>query len=383
MKYAGTAGGPRRARMTSPLRILFLTPLYPPAVGGAAEHYGQLSAGLANHPQVERLVVLTERHPQAAERESLPKGTVLRCLPPWLSLPRGSLYERARRRLRAQWRLWKTVPEIVENERINIIQIHSTSGYAFAPLLGRLARKAAALVGDLQDNIFDVGLFRRCSRVVCCSENTFARAREYGLPDAQVLLVPLPFSPASVARREGLPEDSRIKEPYICFAGSLSARKGIYELLEAFPRFRESRPAFSLLMAGVNHDGNRFLIRARNAGAAYVGPVSHAQALNLMARAALVVLPSKSEGLPRVCLEALALGKKVLLPPGIPEFDRHCPEFVVPGITPAAIAEKMKEILDSEKQPAYPWSGHEPEKAFAAYMNVYRGALDGLGTSHP
>lgn len=362
--------------MSQKIRILFLTPLYPPAVGGAAEHYSQLVSPLANDPQVDRLVVLTERLADAPSEEPLSQGVILRRLPPWLSLPRGSLLERASRRLRTCGRLWGLVPEIVDAERINIVQIHSTAAYTFSPLLARLARRRIALVADLQDNLFDAGSFRRCDRVMCCSENTLARARAFGLPDNKLVLAPVPFSPASVAARVPEREDPGIREPYICFVGSVTARKGIYALLRAFAHFRQTEPAFSLLILGMNHEGNRFLVRTKEDGVIYQGSVSHVRALSLMARAALVVLPSKSEGLPRTCLEAIALGRKVLLPPSVPEFDRHCPEFVLPEVTPESIAGKMKEVLDSDKRPAYPWGEHEPRKVIGMYKRVYEDLLE-------
>ena len=56
-----------------------------------------------------------------------------------------------------------------------------------------------------------------------------------------------------------------------------------------------------------------------------------------------MVLPSRSEGLPTVVLEAVALGSKVICPPGIPEFDEHMPHFVLSEVSADAIANALDE----------------------------------------
>jgi glycosyltransferase involved in cell wall biosynthesis len=92
-----------------------------------------------------------------------------------------------------------------------------------------------------------------------------------------------------------------------------------------------------------------------------------------MAGADLVVIPSKSgEGLPRVCLEAISIGCKVVLPPGVPEFRRQCPDFVLPRVTAEAIAGKMEEVLLSDKTPQFTWEDHEPAKALRRYVSLYQ-----------
>jgi glycosyltransferase involved in cell wall biosynthesis len=93
--------------------------------------------------------------------------------------------------------------------------------------------------------------------------------------------------------------------PEILFVGRLAPEKGIHELAAA-------ARGLNLVVAG---DGPmRHLVPDA------LGFVPHAEVERLLARAAVVVLPSHREGLPMVLLEAMARGRAVVATPvgGIP-----------------------------------------------------------------
>lgn len=269
----------------------------------------------------------------------------------------------------------RSIPRIVDQKRIDIVQIHSTTPFAAHGFIASLGKQGVRTVGDLQDTLFDASLFRNCDRVVCCSETTLSHAKTCDLPAEQLRLIPIPFAappPASADGLRPLVGGSKETSPsYICFVGDVTERKGIYELLSGFVQYRRSHPEERLVIAGPNHEGARFTARASHAGAEYLGPLAHREALALMQAAKLVIFPSKAEGLPRGCLEAIALGKRSLLPPGIPEFDRNCREFVLPRLTPEAIASKIEEALAAQSSPTYPLEEHDPRKVLQGYVSIY------------
>lgn len=87
-----------------------------------------------------------------------------------------------------------------------------------------------------------------------------------------------------------------------------------------------------------------------------------------MAEAALVVQPSRSEGMPRISLEALALKANVLLPSGVPEFERYCPESVACSIDPSGLAEQMEQLIHRPCSPTYPIEKRAVETVMGQYL---------------
>jgi hypothetical protein len=107
----------------------------------------------------------------------------------------------------------------------------------------------------------------------------------------------------------------------------------------------------------------------------YLSHIPHAQALALMQASEMVLLPSRSEGLPLTILEAVALGKKVLCPPNIPEFDAHLSDFVLPEVTVEAILSTLTTIWQNPVRPSYPLENHRVETVVDKLLHVYEKLL--------
>ncbi len=86
----------------------------------------------------------------------------------------------------------------------------------------------------------------------------------------------------------------------------------------------------------------------------------------------VLVLPSRSESLSRVCLEAISLGVKVVCPPKVPEFQEHCPEFALKDVKPETIAEKMEDVLSIKDVPKYPLERHDAKRVAHGLYELYR-----------
>jgi hypothetical protein len=107
----------------------------------------------------------------------------------------------------------------------------------------------------------------------------------------------------------------------------------------------------------------------------YLSHIPHAQALGLMQASEMVLLPSRSEGLPLTILEAVALGKKVLCPPNIPEFDTHLADFVLPEVTVEAILSTLTTIWQNPTLPSYPLENHRVDTVVEQLVQVYKNML--------
>lgn len=110
-------------------------------------------------------------------------------------------------------------------------------------------------------------------------------------------------------------------------------------------------------------------------GVVYLGTVSHDRAIALMQGSDMVLQPSKIEGIPRVSLEALSLGKKVLLPPCVPEFVIACPNFCPVDVKPESICTGIEKVLTIGKPPSYNLKAHDPEAMTKKVNSVYKHIL--------
>lgn len=352
------------------MRILLVTPLFFPSLSGAAVYFDTLSRSLRALEPAADLTILTRRVRGAPARERRQGVRVLRLLP--------------NSRLAAPAVLAASV--IL---RSDVVHYHTIVSYRGLHRLAPLFR--APLVGDMRDLAArnegaDLRHYEHCSRVICASENIVRFLGSHGFPAEKLAHVPIPFerpappAPAVVAaarRRHGIPPD----RPYALFVGVIIPYKGVTELLAAMERVWRERPELELVLAGpltpegdAAFGGGFRAAVARDPRIHWLGPVPHAEIPSLLAGAELFILPSRTEGLPRSCLEAIALGRKVILPPGIPEFEAACPAAVLPEITPEAIAAKIVETCRRPTRVNYPLEHHDPARAARLTLAVYRAA---------
>jgi glycosyltransferase involved in cell wall biosynthesis len=171
-------------------------------------------------------------------------------------------------------------------------------------------------------------LLRRARVVIGVSAQLTEAARGAGARDAR-------WIPNGVEIPREIGEEA--DEPEVVFVGRLSEEKGIRELVQA-------TQGLNLVVAG---DGP-----LRDLVPKALGFVSHAEAQRLIARAAVVVLPSHREGLPMVLLEAMAHGRAIVATPvgGIPSLiEDGVTGLLVPNGDAAALREAIARLLGDEE----------------------------------
>jgi glycosyltransferase involved in cell wall biosynthesis len=167
-------------------------------------------------------------------------------------------------------------------------------------------------------------LLRRARVVIGVSEQLTDAARHAGARDARWIPNGVEI-PAKVGEEADPPE--------ILFVGRLSAEKGIRTLVDA-------TPGLNLVVAG---DGP-----LRSLVPEALGFVPHEEVQRLLARAAVVLLPSHREGLPMVLLEAMAHGRAVVATPvgGTPSLvEDGVTGLLVPAGDPKALREAVERLL--------------------------------------
>jgi len=357
------------------MRPLIITALYPPSVGGAATYFGDIVPRLAQCDDIEELVVLTERMPGQPRQQIKGKLRLLRYLPTRTSLTQRHRLTHAMTYLLTQLWFATRLPGLVQHHGVDLIHFHTRfRGRLF---YAALRRSGVPVIADLRDKMTDPALLTTVADLLlCCGEGVRRFVIEGGFPAKRTVLIPIPFTPPEIPSAEQI-RDARQRyglgeEPYLLFVGDMTFNKGVYELLEAYRRWRLERPQVRLVFAGTNREGQRFLNQVqRTTGVVYLGHVSHQDALILMRGAEVLILPSRSEGLPRVILEAVALGTKVICPPGIPEFERHLSQFVLPEVDADSIVTMLNAVWRCDSLPSYPFSEHGVHRVIEELADVY------------
>lgn len=135
---------------------------------------------------------------------------------------------------------------------------------------------------------------------------------------------------------------------YMLFVGSLTYRKGIYELVETFNIISKKYSDFNLIFIGEEIEKEKIVAKLENYGilnrVLFTGIIPYSEIASYMRIADLLVLPTWAEGLPNVVMEAMAAGVPVIATDvgGIPEILEN-------GITglfvPAKNVEKLTEAV--------------------------------------
>ena len=161
---------------------------------------------------------------------------------------------------------------------------------------------------------------------------------------ANVPDIPLPAKPRSSTHKS-----------LILFLGHLYRHKGVYELLEAFTRLKVERPDLKLVLAGEGPEAQDLSLRAKQLGVKGAvqlpGWVDTAEKEALLAEAACLVLPSFSEGLPLVLLEAMHAGVPVVATTvgGIPETVEDSREaLLVHPNDVSALSDALARLVDDQ-----------------------------------
>jgi len=139
------------------------------------------------------------------------------------------------------------------------------------------------------------------------------------------------------------------------YIGRLSEEKGILNLIEAIPPLLETDDKICFLIGGDGHLRSaveEYLSRKQLRGRVdYVGWVPHERVPDYLNELRLLILPSYSEGLPNIMLEAMACGTVVLATPvgGIPDVIRDgVTGFIMEDNSVDCIARNIARVLNHE-----------------------------------
>jgi glycosyltransferase involved in cell wall biosynthesis len=135
----------------------------------------------------------------------------------------------------------------------------------------------------------------------------------------------------------------------ILFVGRLHKVKGLEYLFMALKKIKKYPP---LLIVGEGQENKELKRISHGSNIQFVGAVSHSDVKKLMLKSKFLVLPSLSEGLPNVILEAMSVGLPVVATKvgGIPDIVEHGETaFLVEPKNPNKLSKYIKILLRDKK----------------------------------
>lgn len=204
---------------------------------------------------------------------------------------------------------------------------------------------------------------RFVDHVVAVSEGQGERVRKAGVPNSRLSVIRNAarlnaFGDPDPAYRDKLrghfPADTG-PSPIVLAAGRLSPEKGFDVLLEALPAVVAAHPTAKFVLFGEGNERAELEARIAELNLAYrfVLPGFSAELDKFLPWADVVVLPSFTEGLPNVALEAAAAGVPVVATAvgGTPEVVEHgVTGWLVPSRQPYTLADALNRLLASPEQ---------------------------------
>jgi glycosyltransferase involved in cell wall biosynthesis len=157
-----------------------------------------------------------------------------------------------------------------------------------------------------------LGAILRADRIVALTPSIADEVLALGYPANRIreipngVLLPISAKPA--------PDLDHLTRPIVLFAGRLTEQKGIVPFIDTWPAIRESAPTATLVIAGGGELSAEVSERAnRHDMQASIRLLGHRRDIDgVLAASDLVVIPSRSEGMSNVALQALASGRPVV-----------------------------------------------------------------------
>jgi glycosyltransferase involved in cell wall biosynthesis len=302
------------------VRVLVVSGIWPPDVGGPASHAPEVARFLLDRGHRVEVVTTASAVPAA---EDYPVHWVSRSLPPGVRHAAGVALV-ARRAAHAD----------VVYTTGTFGRSAAGSSLARRPYVVKLtadpaferARRRGTFGGSLEE--FQRGgggaavaalraardaELRGAARVVCPSGYLRELALGWGLPADRVLVLPNPAPRVDGGLgRDELRRRFGFDRPTLAFAGRLTAQKALGVALDAVAQV----DGVALAIAGEGPERAALEARADALGVAarvrFLGPLARPAVLDLLAAADALVLSSSWENFPHVVVEALAAGTPVV-----------------------------------------------------------------------
>jgi glycosyltransferase involved in cell wall biosynthesis len=166
------------------------------------------------------------------------------------------------------------------------------------------------IIYDCRDEEFPEYIVRFGTNPVwfSCAENITRRLHKFGVNKNKIVRIPV-VNPPYIS--EISTKNDSGSEFSIIFVGSIRKHKGVFELINGYAAFAKNKNNVELKVVGDGSELNQLKKKtcelAVEEKTRFLGQLTHRQTLKEISKADILILPSKSEGLPRVIIEAIEL----------------------------------------------------------------------------
>jgi glycosyltransferase involved in cell wall biosynthesis len=184
------------------------------------------------------------------------------------------------------------------------------------PIFGR-----SQTLKKIYNNFIGKKLISYASGWVAITEDERAHFKEYGVNTSEVIVIPNGIDPEDYVIKNYINKnflDLTLGNPYILFMGRINQIKGPDLLLNAFEKISKEWPCLHLIFAGPDNGMQKFLSEQAsnlliNNKVHFIGFISGFDKIQLYRQAKMLVIPSRSEAMSIVVLEAGACALPVVL----------------------------------------------------------------------
>jgi len=361
--------------------VCYLAPVFSPAIGGGVVYLELLSKYLVTEGVCEKFIIVTETFPGRANNEISENGKlqVIRKYPFRAGRNVKELYSY----FQYFWQnlQFYSLPKFVRQLPVDILMVHGSflnnpSSLWNVLKLIRYFSPNIKIVADLRDPklpMRKVSTLKFFDLIISCSENITQRLE--GDIDVYRKVRDIPIIVDVNRSNENDIMDAKLRyrlsgKVYVFSGSGLSVEKGAQRLLELVLEIRKKRRNVALVVAGKRRAwGKNFKQAEQEDWFHYLGQIPHNDVLSLSAGSWLDVNLSTVDSMPRHSLEALCSGARVILPKGVPEFDKECPACIGYEERIEDLASKAIRIAESRQDPCgYRVDRNRPRSVINEYV---------------
>jgi glycosyltransferase involved in cell wall biosynthesis len=199
-------------------------------------------------------------------------------------------------------------------------------------------------VSDERDTVREEEIYETADLITVPSNFAAQSFTEMGVPAGKIRTIPLGVR-LEKFRPEGEPSCETFE---VLFAGSVSLRKGVPYLLEAFAKVRHPHKRLRFVGA-ISEEIRPILEHLPKEHVEFLGAMPQPQLASWMQKSHVLVLPSIEDGFGMVLSQAMATGCPVIASTntGGPDIVTDEKEgFVVPIRDPEALTDRMQQLVD-------------------------------------